>query len=316
MTARTVVAIGSLCAALASAGCLSFVEIPVEIPIQAKIDVSKFQRVLVVGFLAGGSKSIDPNTETVRLLRSQLRTKQDLRVVDGDVLSLAEEATKLSATDSNPPAADANAPAPAAAPANQTPAAPPPSAAPPAGQTNLTGSGSAAQTAAPAPAPGVAPSSSSAPQVASSQAAPVIKDEKDLEAYEGIFNDKAFWKRVGAEYESPLIVTGTVLFTEIERSGMVSRPQSFVDQEGNEQYRSVREYSDMKGYALTPKFIFIDGRTGEQIYSETYHEETLYPAGQNTPALSSYFELMDKLLPSFLNTLSTQTIKGSRVLLK
>ena len=36
----------------------------------------------------------------------------------------------------------------------------------------------------------------------------------------------------------------------------------------------------------------------------------LYPAAQNTPALSSYFELMDKLLPSFLNTLSTQRIRG------
>jgi hypothetical protein len=52
------------------------------------------------------------------------------------------------------------------------------------------------------------------------------------------------------------------------------------------------------------------------LYTETYHEEALYPPDQNTPALSSYFELMDKLLPSFLNTLSTQKIRGTRVLLK
>jgi hypothetical protein len=32
--------------------------------------------------------------------------------------------------------------------------------------------------------------------------------------------------------------------------------------------------------------------------------------------LSSYFELMDRLLPGFLSTLSTQTIRGSRILLK
>ena len=37
---------------------------------------------------------------------------------------------------------------------------------------------------------------------------------------------------------------------------------------------------------------------------------------QNTPALSSYFELMDKLIPSFLNALSTQKVRGVRVLLK
>src|SRR5690606_29912801 len=85
---------------------------------------------------------------------------------------------------------------------------------------------------------------------------------------------------------------------------------------GLEEYRTVREYTDMRGFALSPTFVFIDGRTGARLYSEAYHEEALYPAGQNTPALSSYFELMDKVLPSFLNTLSTQKIRGTRVLLK
>ena len=54
----------------------------------------------------------------------------------------------------------------------------------------------------------------------------------------------------------------------------------------------------MKGFALSLRFVFIDGRTGAELYSESYHEETLYPWTQNTPALSSYFELMDKLLPA------------------
>jgi len=37
---------------------------------------------------------------------------------------------------------------------------------------------------------------------------------------------------------------------------------------------------------------------------------------QNTPALSAYFELMDKVLPSFLTTLNTQRIRGTRILIK
>ena len=106
------------------------------------------------------------------------------------------------------------------------------------------------------------------------------------------------------------------MFSEVSRSGVVSRPQVVTNQQGLEEYRTTREFSDMKGYALSPKFIFIDGRTGAQLFTETYHEEALYPTSQNTPALSSYFELMDKVLPSFLNTLSTQKIRGSRVLLK
>ena len=52
------------------------------------------------------------------------------------------------------------------------------------------------------------------------------------------------------------------------------------------------------------------------MYSESYREEILYNAQQNTPALSSYFELMDRLVPNFLSILSTQKIKGTRVLLK
>jgi hypothetical protein len=42
----------------------------------------------------------------------------------------------------------------------------------------------------------------------------------------------------------------------------------------------------------------------------------LYSAQTNTPALSSYFELMDRLIPSFLSTLSSQKIKGTRILLQ
>jgi len=252
MTARTVAAIGSLTIALASAGCLKVYDTHVEIPIQARIDISSFRRVLVAGFVAGGTKNIDPNTETARLLKSQLRSKQDMRVVEADVISLVDEIDRRS----GPPA--------------------PPT---PAGE-------------------------------------PRIKDERDLARYEQIFTDEAYWRRIGQDYDNPLIVTGSVLFTEISKSGMVSRPTSFRGQDGSEQYRTERVYEDMKGYALSPTFVFIDGRTGKQIAKEPYHEETLYPAGQNTPALSSYFELMDKLLPGFLNTLSSQKIPGTRVLLK
>jgi hypothetical protein len=73
---------------------------------------------------------------------------------------------------------------------------------------------------------------------------------------------------------------------------------------------------ERKGFILKPKFVFIDGRTGATLHSETFREEILYNANQTTPALSSYFELMDRLIPSFLSTLSSQKIRGTRVLLK
>src|SRR5678815_745883 len=81
MTAKTVVAVASFAIALGSSGCMSFVEVPVETPIHAKLDTSGYQRVLVAGFLGGGTKVIDTSAETSRLLRSQLRSKSTLKAV-------------------------------------------------------------------------------------------------------------------------------------------------------------------------------------------------------------------------------------------
>ena len=277
MTARNAAAIASLLLLTLVSACTNFFEVPIETPISAKMDVSMFRRVLVAGFISGGTDDVDANLETVRLLRSQLRSKSALRVIEAEVLPLTEMASDKMKT--------AAAPEPAAGPA-PVPAMPVPVAA--------VAAGGPSQPAAEAR----------------------IRTEKDLEKYQAIFADVAFWKKIGEEYESPLIVTGTVLFTPHQTSGFVTRNIESYDQLGRRTVVPQRTYMERKGFVLTPKFIFIDGRTGATLHSETMHEEILYSAQQNTPALSSYFELMDKVLPTFLGTLSTQKIRGSRVLLR
>jgi len=267
MTARTGARIASLAAALAVSGCTSFYEVTIETPIQAKLDITAYQRVLVAGFISGGTEDVDANLETVRLLRSQLRTKSGIRVIEADVLPLAEIAQEQ--------AREAGGGADGASATAGQPA----------------GAGAAGEP-------------------------PKINNEKDLEPYERVFANTSYWKRLGEEYQGPLIVTGTVLFTPHQRSGFVTREEEVYDQLGRRRVVPVRTYMERKGFILRPKFIFIDGRTGAPVYSESFREEILYSAQQNTPALSSYFELMDRLLPNFLNTLSTQKIRGSRVLLK
>jgi hypothetical protein len=281
MTARVAAAASLL--ALTVSACTSFYEVPIETPIQPKMDVSAFQRVLIAGFLAGGSEDVDANLETVRLLRSQLRTKSGLRVIDADVLPLLELAVEQR---------------------NETPeAAPAPAAPPPSGAAGNDADSQAGPSQPPA-------QDSVDPQT------PRIRDEKDLERLESIFADVDYWKKIGEEFQNPLIVTGSVLFTPHARSGFVQREQEYYDTLGRRRVVPVRTYMERKGFILRPKFIFIDGRTGTTLYSETFREEILYSPQQSTPALSSYFELMDRLVPSFLSTLSSQKIKGSRVLLK
>ena len=267
---RLVLAAVTAGAAVIVAACgADYYEIPIETPIQPKLDVSAFQRVLVAGFVAGGSDDVDANQETVRLLRSQLRTKSSLKVIDADVLPLLEVAQ-----DQAQPAA---------------------------GEDSRNGASSGTTTdRAAAPAPGLKN----------------IKEEKDLEPYERLFANTTYWKRIGEEFQNPLIVTGTVLFTNRSTSGFVQRDQEVFDSLGRRRVMPVRTYMERKGFVLRPKFVFIDGRTGATMYSESYREEILYNAQQNTPALSSYFELMDRLVPSFLSALSSQKIRGTRVLLR
>src|SRR3982750_322552 len=104
MTARNAALASSLVVAgsLALAGCAGFYEIPIETPIQAKMDVTGFQRVLVAGFISGGTEDVDANLETVRLLRSQLRSKSPLRIIEAEVLPLAEIAAVEAKEDGSP----------------------------------------------------------------------------------------------------------------------------------------------------------------------------------------------------------------------
>src|ERR671912_334755 len=87
---RNVAALASFVLLCAGAGCTNFYEIPIETPIQPKMDVTPFTRVLVAGFISGGTDDVDGNLETVRLLRSQLRSKSTLRVIEAEVLPLEE----------------------------------------------------------------------------------------------------------------------------------------------------------------------------------------------------------------------------------
>lgn len=243
-------------------GCVvsNVYEISVETPIEPKMDIRPFQRVLVAGFVAGGTEDVDTNLETVRLLRSQLRSGSSLQVIDADVLPLIEIA-KEQALD------------------------------PDSGGTSV---------------------------LADQQpiADAVETTEDDLEEYERIFANVSFWKSLGEEHQEPLIVTGTIFFTPHTRSGLVTRQREIYDAFGRRRVTPVRTYRDRSGFILSPKFIFIDGRSGTTLYSERHREEILYDANRSTPILSSYFELMDRLLPTFLSALSSQKIRGTRVILK
>jgi hypothetical protein len=102
------------------------------------------------------------------------------------------------------------------------------------------------------------------------------------------FNDVTFWRRLGEEYQQPLILTGTVTF---RRAGA----QLVEHQVGP---RAVTVWRPR--FRLDVRLVFISGRTGEMLDSLSLGPVTVQATAGRTSALALYFELMDRLAPSVL----------------
>ena len=144
------------------------------------------------------------------------------------------------------------------------------------------------------------------------------KEEKDqyrLEA-DRVLQDAEYWRKIGEEFQYPLIITGRIGLEEQNRSGFQS-DERVVRDPGTNRPRLQRgsRYLERKGFSLSADFHFVDGQTGQTLHKEKFTEEVLYSEEQKTSSLSSYFELMDRLLPNFLGVVSPQKIRGTRVLL-
>jgi hypothetical protein len=246
---RRVVAVALLTIASA-AGCSSFVEVPVETPLQSKLDVSRFRRILIAGFVTDlRDADVDLSAETSRLLQNQLRSNTRIQVLEPDRPPLQTALDNILA--------------------------------------RLDEEGAYAS------------------------------EEKEQYALEAdrLLEDPEFWRKMGEEYQQPLIVTGKLGFEDQNRSGFQSQERVVRDAGGRPRLVRGNRYMERKGFSLSADFYFIDSKTGELIHKERFTEEVLYAERQRVSPLSSYFELMDRLLPNFLGVITPQRIRGTRVLL-
>ncbi len=253
---------GAFLVALAGA-CTSYYEVPIEVPIAAKLDVEKYNRILVAGFVTQTNENIDLDAETVRLLRNQLRTRSNLQVLDADIEPLGDFSEKT---------------------LEQS---------------------------------GMLDKFKEIENKAKSEGEEQISRQEwiDLEQ-DKILEDEEFWKEIGEEYQNPLIVTGKLSFSSESRSGLVRNDRYTRDAFNRPQLVRSNTFQERTGYVLNVEFYFIDSATGGTIHRERFTEEVIYGRDEQTSALSSYFELMDRLLPNFLSILSPQTFRGTRILLK
>jgi hypothetical protein len=231
--------------------CGGIIEVPVETPLQSKLDVSKFRRILIAGFVTDLEPGdIDLSAETSRLLQNQLRSNTRLLVLEPDRPPLQDALEKALAK---------------------------------------IGEGGSYD-----------------------------KEEKEqyrLEA-DRILQDPEFWRKMGEEYQQPLIIAGKLDFESQNRSGFQPDERVVRRPDGTPAMVRGNRYMERKGFTLSADFYFIDSKTGELLHKERFSEEVLYSEDQRVSPLSSYFELMDRLLPNFLGVITPQRIRGTRVLLR
>lgn len=245
-SALLVVALGGLLSA-----CSSFMEVPIETPLQSKLDVTSFRRVLIAGFVTPpGESDIELSAETSRLLQNQLRSTSKLQVLEPDRPPFGDELDKV---------------------------------------VQKVGEGG---------------------KFNKQQ-----REQFQLEA-DKILQNPEYWRKLGEEYQNPLIVTGKLGFESQNRSGFRTEEQVYRGADGRLRRVQGNRYLERKGFVLTADFVFVDGRTGQTLHKEKFSEEVLYSEDQKTSPLSSYFELMDRVLPNFLGVISPQKIRGTRVLLR
>ena len=243
--------------------CTNYYEVPIEVPVSAKLDVSDFTRVLVASFVTQTTEALDLDAETVRLLRNQLRTRSQLRVVEGELAPLGDFS-----------------------------------------EQTLKETGRLDQFR-------------QLEEEARADGEEEISRQEwiDMEQ-DKLLADQDYWKKIGEEYQDPLIVSGRLTFSSEARSGFARGDRYVRDAYGRPRLVRSTQFQERTGFVLAAEFYFIDGRTGKSIHRERFTEEVIYGQDEKTSALSSYFELMDRLLPNFLSILSPQTFRGTRILLK
>lgn len=143
-----------------------------------------------------------------------------------------------------------------------------------------------------------------------------IVDASAMSLTDAAFTDATFWKRVGEEYLDPLILTGSVELRAETRVDVERREREEFDSFGRRVVEATPTVTEIRAHILTARLLFIDGRTGAVVHADTFREETAHPMTHDVPALSSYFELMDRVVPTVLGTVSDHRVVGGRVLLK
>jgi hypothetical protein len=111
----------------------------------------------------------------------------------------------------------------------------------------------------------------------------------------------------------------SILFTRATRNRRVKEEEeedeSF-NARGRRAVATATRFVEESGYSVALTLMLIDSRTASILHTARFREEMFFDVKQDIPALSAYFEMMDRVLPSFVAGFSEHKRLGVRVLLQ
>ena len=119
---------------------------------------------------------------------------------------------------------------------------------------------------------------------------PVVDAEPLTIPNEQIFADAPYWRRLGEEHGSPLIVTGSVQL-------LLAPPQMV--QRGRRTF-----YLHATGRLLEVTVVMIDGETGDVLSRTEIPTRTEYGIGRGSSGLTLYFGLMNRAMDDWFRAVA------------
>jgi hypothetical protein len=127
---------------------------------------------------------------------------------------------------------------------------------------------------------------------------------------EELYDNAGYWKKMGEDYEAPLILTGSIFFELTPRTAFEMRKVTTYD--GQTLYRNVpEEYTDFK---LTMNLVCIDGKTGDVLHEEALDNKNTVLRGRMED-LDGFHAGLKKLSPRIIRLLKPRSRTATRAIL-
>jgi len=129
-----------------------------------------------------------------------------------------------------------------------------------------------------------------------------------------VFEDSDFWVEMGENYRSPLILTGRTRVASKDVSGFVQ--ERVRDRYNMDRELTVTRFRKRYAYTILLDLYFIDGSSGDQVYTEQLQNEVTRTELDDLSPLSVFYSMMDEIMPQITSIVSPPTVVLERYLLE